>query len=76
MEKREKDGCNECDRKGVLKCMEEAEEHLPDDVSGFGAHDDYVMGLVDGARAAIQGVRSEIEKLHNEALEFGLPKED
>lgn len=73
--KQKKDDCNECGRKGVLKCMEEAEEYLPEDVSGFGAHDDYVRGLVDGARAAIQGVRSEIEKLHNEALEFGIAKE-
>jgi len=31
---------------------------------------------VDGARAAIRGVRSEIETLHKEALEFGLPMED
>ena len=64
--------CNECTRKEVLRCLIEAEEHLPDGVSGFGDRDDYVMGVVDGARAAIRGVRAEIEKLHDELMKFGM----
>jgi hypothetical protein len=66
-----KEPCNECLRREVIECLEKAEQELPEEFGGFGKHEGYVMGVVDGTRFALQKCRDEIEKLHEEIMNSG-----
>ena len=68
--------CEQCERKNTIKCMDKAEEELPEQAVGFGHHDSYVDGMVQGIRLAIQHVRDEMKQMSREIHEFGLGEDD
>ena len=68
--------CDECERKKTIKCLKEAKEALPDVAVGFGPADDYASGVIGGIRLALQGAIGELELMHKEATECGLPQKE
>ena len=65
--------CDECLRKEVIRCFENALKELPEDIGGFGdSLNPYVQGIADAIRFALERNVEEIEKLSKELKEHGM----
>ena len=61
--------CNECARKDLYMWLEELYQDCPmPDNLGFGKHNDYVQGVVDGIGYHIKGVIAELKKFERDML--------
>ena len=64
--------CNECARKALYGWLEEMYGDCPmPDNPGFGKHNDYVQGVVDGIGYHIMGVIAELKKFEKDMLREG-----
>jgi hypothetical protein len=67
-----KKGCNECAREDLYHALKEVYDDLPmPDNPGFGKHNDYVMGVLDGIGHHILGTIAELKKFEKDMLSEG-----
>ena len=65
-------GCKECARKDLYRWLEEMVSEVPmPDNPGFGKHNDYVQGMLDGIGAHISSVISELKHFEKDMLKEG-----
>jgi len=68
-----KEQCDECLRKEVIMCFENALKELPEDINGFGDKlNPYVQGVADAMRLSLEKNIEEIRKLSKELKEHGM----
>lgn len=65
--------CDECLRREVIRCFENALMELPEDVGGFGKSDSYIQGITDAMRFSLEKNIEEIKTLNKELKEHGMP---
>jgi hypothetical protein len=66
--------CDECLRREVIRCFENALTEIPEDINGFGDRlNPYVQGVADAARFSLERTIEEIKKLNKELKEYGMP---
>lgn len=65
--------CDECLRREVIECFEQALDSLPNDIGGFGKDlNPYVQGVSDAIRFSLGRNIEELKKLSGELKEFGM----
>lgn len=65
--------CDECLRREVIGCFEQALNALPEDIGGFGKDlNPYVQGLSDAIRFSLEKNLDELRKLSGELKEHGM----
>lgn len=58
--------CKECDRRSLIKTLEEMDAFLDVLDGAWGEHTDYVRGLVNSPGALIRGIVLELKELERE----------
>lgn len=71
-EVRESTDCQECKRRDLLEWLQEFyyQVPMPDD-TGFGKHEEWVQGMLDGIGQHIKGIISSLKELEKEGLTDG-----
>lgn len=65
--------CDECLRREVIECFEQALKALPEDVGGFGKElNPYVQGISDAIGFSLEKNIEELQKLSGELKEHGM----